>query len=167
MSKFKIMGLMVLIAFVMVIVLVSNGLAEEKGKVAVRCAYTTATTHTLKVPDAEGHINILYEAKGIGFYEKWGPAPIHAVNTVDIIKGAGSFKGYTHTTFSDGSTISAKFEGKTTAGGAPGATPSVGTWTYIKGTGKFEGIQGKGTLKTYHLRPDQFYSDYEGEYTLP
>jgi hypothetical protein len=167
MSKFKIVGMMALIAFAMGIVLVGGAVAAEKGKVVVRHVNYITTIHTLKVPDMEGHINILYEAKGISSYEKWGAALIYTINTVDLIKGAGPFQGYSHTTFPDGSTITAKFEGKSTGGGAPGATHSEGTWTYFKGTGKFEGIQGRGTLKTYFLSPGQYYADYEGEYTLP
>jgi hypothetical protein len=161
MSKFKIVGLMVLIALVIGIGLVGNALAEEKGKVAVRNVYYTTTTYTLKVPDVEGHVNMLYEAKGIAFFEKWGSATVHAKNMVDLTKGGASFQGYIHTTFPDGSTISARFGGKSAAGRADG------NWNYFKGTGKFEGIQGSGTLKTYFPSLDQFYSDFEGEYTLP
>jgi hypothetical protein len=59
MSTSKVLGIMALIAFAMGIVLVGNVLAEEKGKVAFRGVYYTTTTHTLKVPDVEGHTNTL------------------------------------------------------------------------------------------------------------
>jgi hypothetical protein len=169
MSKFKIVGMMVLIAFAMGIVLMADAVAEEKGKVGYRHVFYITTIHTLKVPDVEGHTNILHEAKGIVFYEKWGSALIYQITTMDLIKGAGTLKAYTHTTFPDGSTITLKIEGKSTGGGVgvTGAASTEGTWTYTKGTGKFEGIQGRGTSKTYILGPGQFYSDFEGEYTLP
>jgi len=48
-----------------------------------------------------------------------------------------------------------------------GASSTEGTWTCIKGTGKFKGIQGAGTWKSYILGPGQWYTDIEGEYTLP
>jgi hypothetical protein len=169
MSKFKIVGMMALIVFATGIVLMGDAVAAEKGKVAERDVFYTTTFHILKVPDVEGHTNFLLEAKGIISNEKWGAAIAYQVYTMDLIKGAGTFQGYTHTTFPDGSTISGKFEGKTTGGGAytTGTVSSEGTWAYTKGTGKFQGIQGKGTFKSYVLGQSQYYSDNEGEYTLP
>ncbi len=41
-----------------------------------------------------------------------------------------------------------------------------GTWKAVKGTGKFEGIQGKGTWQFYPVG-DQAYHDWEGEVELP
>jgi hypothetical protein len=169
MSKFKILGMTVLIAFAMGIFLVGDAVSEERGKVAERDVFYTTTFHILKVPDVEGHTNFLLEAKGIISKEKWGAALAYQVFTMDLIKGAGTFQGYTHTTYPDGSTTTAKFEGKSTGGGAgtTGTASSEGTWTYTKGTGKFQGIQGKGTFKSYVLGQSQYYSDNEGEYTLP
>jgi len=172
MSKFKIVGMVALIAFAMSIVLVSGAVAAERGKLTFRHASYVTTVHTLKVPDVEGHVNILYEAKGINFYEKWGAAINSQIVSFDLTKGVGTYQGYMHTTFPDGSTQTTKFEGKTTTtatgvGLVTGIARSEGTWTYTKGTGKFEGIQGRGTLKTYTLGPGQYYVDIEGEYTLP
>jgi hypothetical protein len=169
MCKFKIVVMMVLIAFAMSIVLVADAVAAEKGKVAGRQVFYMTTIQTLKVPDVEGHTINLLEAKGIFSSEKWGAALIYQINTLDFIKGTGTFQGYTHTTFPDGSTMTSKFEGKSTGGGVgtTGMASSEGTWTYVKGTGKFQGIQGRGTFKSYVLAPGQFYSDVEGEYTLP
>jgi hypothetical protein len=170
MSKFKILGIVVLIVFAMGIVLVGDAVAAERGKVTYRQVNYVTTIHTLKVPDVEGHANTLFEAKGIAFYEKWGAALTSMIVTFDLIKGAGTFQGYTLTTFPDGSSTTGKFEGKTTAAGVgllTGIASSEGTWTYTKGTGKFEGIQGRGTFKSYTLGPGQFYSDNQGEYTLP
>jgi hypothetical protein len=48
-----------------------------------------------------------------------------------------------------------------------GSSSTEETWTYTKGTGKFEGFQGAGTFKAYILGPGQWYSDWEGECTLP
>ena len=131
--------------------------------------YYTPTIHTLKVPDVEGHTINLVEFKGIIFSEKWGAALDYQIVTLDYIKGAGTFEGYSYTTFPDGSTITARGEGKSKGGGVgtTGAASSEGTWTYVKGTGKFENIKGRGTMKSYILGPGQLYTDVEGEYTLP
>jgi len=169
MSKFKIVGMMVLIAFAMGIVLVGDAVAAEKGKEAFREVFYMTTIHTLKVPDVEGHAIHLLESKGISFSEKWGTALNHQIFTLDLIKGIGTLQGYTYTTYPDGSTSTTKFEAKSTASGATatGVAISEGTYTYVKGTGKFGGIQGGGTFKSYTLGPGQWYADIQGEYTLP
>ncbi|HMK77754.1 MAG TPA: hypothetical protein VK568_16455 [Thermodesulfobacteriota bacterium] len=169
MSKFKIVGMIVLIAFAMSIVLVGDAVAAEKGKVTYRQVFNVTTIHTLKVPDVEGHAYTLFEAKGILFSEKWGPAVVSMIASFDLIKGLGTFQGYAHTTYPDGSTNTTRFEGKAISSGVglTGTGVSEVTWTYVKGTGKFQGIQGRGTSKSYVLAPGQFYADAEGEYTLP
>jgi hypothetical protein len=169
MSKFKIVGMVTLIAFAMGVFLVGDAVAAERGKVTFRTVYYVTTIHTLKAADVEGHAFTLFEAKGIVFYEKWGAALISQIVSFDLIKGVGTYQGYHHVTFPDGSTITAKFEGKTTATGVSvtGIAASEGTWTYTKGTGKFEGIQGRGTFKSHTLGQGQHYADNEGEYTLP
>ena len=97
MSKFKIVGMMVLIAFAMGIVLVGDAVAAEKGKVVSRAVYYMPTIHTLKVPDVEGHTINLVEFKGIIFSEKWGAALDYQIFTLDYIKGARTFQGYSYT----------------------------------------------------------------------
>jgi hypothetical protein len=79
------------------------------------------------------------------------------MGTVDVRKETSSGEAYLHATFPGGSTYIVKAESK---GGK-------GTFTFIKGTGKLEGIQGGGTFKSYLLDPSQWYTDWEGEYTLP
>ena len=169
MSKSKIVGMMALIAFAMGIFWVGETLAGESGKFVIREVYYATTVHTLKVPDLEGHTNHLIEGKGIGFYEKWGACLLYVTCTMDLIKGEGPVQGYVQYTFPDGSTLTVKFEGKTMRGilGPTGGAQGEGTGTYIKGTGKFEGFQGRGTYKSCTLGPGQWYSDVEGEYTLP
>ena len=160
MSKSKIVPMMALIAFVMSILLMGNAVAGERGKIASRNIYYSPTTHTLKVPDMEDHVILAYEGKGITFEEKWGACLTYEIGTVNLIKGEGTCQGFTQYSFPDGSTFTQKWEGKIGA-------RSEGTWTFIKGTGKFNGIQGKGTWKAYMMSPERWYSDGVGEYTLP
>jgi hypothetical protein len=169
MSKSKILGMMALIAFAMGIFLVGDVMSGERGKNVAREVYYATTIHTLKVPDVEGHSIYLFESKGIGFSEKWGSYLIYHTTTLDLIKGEGTHQGYAHSTFPDGSTITLKFAGKNfgTSRTATGSQGSEGTYTYIKGTGKFEGIQGRGAYKSYHMGQGQWYTDGESEYMLP
>ncbi len=134
-----------------------------------REVFYATTYHTLQVPDVEGHTNHLVEAKSINYSEKFGPSVGYLTQMSDVIKGTGTAQGYVHYTFPDGSTITAKWKGELTGGGPAisGAARAKGTWSYIKGTGKYEGIQGQGTWKSYVLAKGQWYSEREGGYTLP
>lgn len=157
MFKSKIVAMMALIAFSISIVLVGNALAGESGKASGRLVSHSTTSHVLNVPDEKGHIIMIYEGKGIGFSEKWGNYLYTFMGTLDVIKETSSSQAYLHATFPDGSTYTVKVEGK----------GAKGTFTFIKGTGKLEGIQGAGTYKSYILDPNQWYTDWEAEYTLP
>ena len=157
MSKSKIVGLMALVVFAMGVLLVGDALAGESGKASGRLVAYGTTFHVLKVPDVEGHTITMYEGKGIGFSEKWGNYLYTFMGTLDVIKEISSSQAYLHATFPDGSTYTVKVEGK----------GAKGTFTFIKGTGKLEGIQGGGTFKSYPLDPNQWYTDWEAEYTLP
>jgi len=169
MSKSKIVGIMSLVVFAMGIVLAGDVVAGEKGKVVAREVFYRTNILRLNIPDVEGHTMHLVEAKLIHFNEKFGPAVGILTNFADVTKGTGPHQGYVHLTFSDGSTITHKWKGESKGGGTTisGVASSVGTWSFIKGTGKFEGIQGEGTWKSYNLGPGQWYSDLEGEYKLP
>ena len=161
MFKSKYVGIMALIAFAMCIFLVRDSVAGEKGKVASRIDYLATAVHTLKVPDMEEHIIWLIEAKGIYSSEKWGNALVYQIFTWDSIKGSGPCQGYDRWTFPDGSAIDQKWEGKVAGGSVEGPV------TLLKGTGKFEGIQGKGKFKAQMLSADQYYGHQEIDYTLP
>lgn len=41
-----------------------------------------------------------------------------------------------------------------------------GTWTFVGGTGKLKGINGKGTFK-WKMGPESSTTEFEGEYELP
>jgi hypothetical protein len=169
MSKSKIIGMVALIVFAMGILLVGDAVAGERVRAVSREVYYMTTSHTVKVPDVEGHAIHLWEAKGISSSEKLGACLVSNMGTLDLIKGEGTHQGYGQVTCPDGSTFTAKFEGKNIGAGRTntGSHSSEGTTTIFKGTGKFEGIQGGGTYKSYNMGPGQWYSDVEFEYTLP
>ncbi len=82
---------------------------------------------------------------------------------LNLKTGVGSHVvGYSEYTDRDGDKIIAKDKGK-----FPGGLSGAGEWAFVKGTGKFEGIQGKGTWISHSLSPTQWYVDWEGEVELP
>jgi hypothetical protein len=143
--------------------------AAERGKVTGRNVLYVTNVQLIPVGDVEGHNIYLLEAKGIAFWEPWGAALIKQSEIGDRTKGVGLSEGYAIYTFPDGSTITTKWKaGSTRAGsGKTGAGEGEFTYTFVSGTGKFQGIQGGGTGKFWVLGPGQFYADFEGEYTLP
>ncbi len=143
--------------------------AAEKGKVTGRLVFYATNIQIINVGDVERHIIFVLEAKGIGFWEPWGAALVKQSGTGDNTKGLGHSEAYEMDTFPDGSTIMFKIKGETTRTGTgkTGTSEGEGTWTFLGGTGKFQGIQGGGTSKWWVLGPGQWYGDAEGEYTLP
>jgi len=162
MRSIKGVALIAVISLLVSVAVVGDALAGERGKVVVRDAFFSTNYVSAKVPDVEGHAVNFIEAKGMSFTEKWGACLLVMVAVQDYTKGVGPYLGYIHYTYRDGSTISIKIEGK----GKPGEK-GEGSWSYIKGTGRFEGIQGGGTGQYWVLGPGQWYTDSEGEYTLP
>ena len=161
MSRPRIFALIALITLAFGVVLVGDALAGERGKWATRNVNHTTTFQSVKVGDVEGHTLQLFEAKGIAFHERWGVGLATVTATFEDMNGEWRGGGFTHFTFPDGSTYTNRWEGK---GGASGGE---GTWTGVQGTGKLAGMQAHGTWKSDTVVPGQFYSDEEGEYTLP
>ena len=170
MSRFKLIAFIALITLAFGFALVGEALAGESGKVLVRDVFfAQGYLASTKVADAEGHAMNLLEAKGMSFSDKWGPCLLVLSVVQDYTKGVGPYDGYIHYTYSDSSTITIRIkgEGKAAGPGATGSASGEGTWTYLKGTGKFEGIQGGGTREYWVLGPGQWYADATGEYKLP
>jgi hypothetical protein len=143
--------------------------AAERGKLTGRWVFYATNFQSIPVGDAEGHNIFLLEAKGIAFWKPLGVCLIKDSETGERTKGLGFAEGYEIHTFPDGSTITikTKTEATSTGTGKTGSGGGEGTWTFVSGTGKFQGIQGGGTLKFWHAGPGQWYADLEGEYTLP
>ncbi len=124
------------------------------------------------VPDVEKHFSGWAERRGVIIFENGETAAIQQSSTLDSISGQGSsFKGYTTTSFADGSTWVTKFEGT----GTGEKLPSIkGTGEWVKGTGRLEGIKGTFSFTGKTITPftkDETKGDtiieVTGVYTLP
>ena len=169
MSKCKIIALTALITLAFAVSVSPTALGVEKGKVKSRDVYFATNFRSAKVPHEEGHNMFLMEAKGMSFSEKWGAAVGVMTGTGDYTKGAGPCEGYVQWTYPDGSTLTIKYKAQQKGAGAgiTGGAGGDGTFTYINGTGKFEGIKGGGTVEYSVLAPGQWYADGIGDYILP
>jgi hypothetical protein len=165
MCKFKIVGIMVLIAFAVGILLVENAVAAEKFK---WCAVWYVTkSESVNVPGEEGRIINVSEAKGIltvlqgsQRMDRMAGVVVYSVD-VNTKTGTGFNHGVIEFTDRDGDKTYWSFEGKGEKGIFSGPITSV------RETGKFEGLKAKATWSSVFVTPNQFYADWDGEMELP
>lgn len=118
---------------------------------------------TVKVGNVEGHILGVGVSKGVDVVNN---AVFVAKMSSDLVNGNGPQWGYTVTTNKDGDKSFSKSQGKVTTVMSDKGIPLVsfeGTWEFTGGTGKWAGVQGKGTYKGKFIGPGIFTYDMEGE----
>ena len=171
MSKSKIIALTALIIFAFAIVGLSNAVAGEKFK--GRTVKHNVKWEPINVPDEEGHVIAVYEHKGIGTNmegKTFGDGTVSwetGLLDMNFKTGLGSGHGYGVVTDRDGDKYFFTWKGKRVRGEKGWTGYWISQWTIVKGTGKYEGIQGKGTSYTYNVAKGQSYSDWEAEVELP
>ncbi|MGD0459285.1 MAG: hypothetical protein ABSC21_16235 [Terriglobia bacterium] len=140
----------------------------------MKCRETgyTARVNVIEVDDVPGHIIGVGEFPGVLSCDDGSVATTSTKDMFDYIKGSGKFHGYNVATFEDGSTLRIRYQGTAT----PEANGKTSRWEatceFIKGTGRFEGIQGGGSFTGKRLASTpgagaQYYIDYDLTYTLP
>jgi hypothetical protein len=165
MSRSRIIALTAVIAFIFGMIAIDNVLAGEKYK--GRTVKYCTKWEQLDVGDIEGHFIGVYEdgailnnMEGKPFFDGWVERECGIVD-VDPKTGAGVVQCYGEVTEQKGDKIFWSGEGELKEG-----LWEV-DWTLIKGTGGFEGIQGKGHFTAHTPTPTQWYSDWEMEVELP
>ncbi len=93
----------------------------------------------------------MYEVKGLGYLENGEAMAYSGWITVQIVKG--SAQGYALHTWADGSTTVSKASFNVTKSSDGKVSLSEGTFQFIKGTGRFTGIQGKTSFTGRPLIP--------------
>jgi hypothetical protein len=162
MSKSKIVAIMALIVFAMGMVVVGDVVAGEKIK--CRTVWYVSKWDTINVGDEKDHVLGLGDSKGIvsnmegkTFCEGWVGRSM-AIDDINPKTGPTG-EGYITYTDKDGDIMYIKWAWK-----AAGPNP----WSFYKGTGKFKGIQGKGTWSiVFTADPLLYYTPWEGEVELP
>jgi hypothetical protein len=128
--------------------------------------------HIIEVGDVPGHILCVGESAGVSSCDDGGVATISGKFTTDLTQGNGISQGYRVSTYEDGSTLWEKYQNIVTPSPDGKTSRYEGTSEFIKGTGRFEGIQGSGSYTGKRLAPTpgvgaQYYTDSIGTYTLP
>ncbi|MFQ5796558.1 MAG: hypothetical protein ACE5JP_16115 [Candidatus Bipolaricaulia bacterium] len=163
---------------ILVVVLVILALAQETPAetlpVKGRIVQHMTKIEVIEVGDVPGHVVGVMESKGLVFMEDGEIGLYSHVLTFDYTNGSGPFQGYSLITYEDGSIQVSKAQGSSTvaqAGAFGVITLFEGTFEWIMGTGRYEGIQGSGSFSGKRLAPlavgADTYLDLTGTYTLP
>jgi hypothetical protein len=175
MSKIKLFAFITLTTLAFGIAVVGDALAGEKIKVQATNVFhiTEATSHP--VEDVEGHVLILYKGEGVELLKGGELVSTLNLGYLDYIKGTGPFHGYTTSTYRDGSTIVSKWQGEATVSEWKGEgsekvlviRSGKGANIFVGGTGRFKGIEGRGTFSYTTVTPRWVVAEEAFEYTLP
>jgi hypothetical protein len=151
---------------------VATSIAQQKIKVSGKHTFATTAQNKINVGDTEDHVIVLSEYEGFnvstGKNKFMDGALDVGIIFSDLIKGNGSTQGYGNFSL-NGDVIFWKSQGKAvttlSSEGKP-VTTAEGSWTYTKGTGKYENIQGSGTYKGKFFSMTISIYEWEGEYFI-
>jgi hypothetical protein len=93
------------------------------------------------------------------------PTYVKVLSIGDISGSTGRAHGYSTSVIDNGDSTIVRFEG-TVRLKKHGSGINKGTWRYVRGTGKFEGISGSGTFKGEGAADGSSWSDIAGHYSL-
>ena len=164
--KLKRSRLLLIILALIIALGITTASAQDKVKVKYTKYMVVTKYEPKEVPDTEGHIIFQYEAKDVS---SDGRLICYKIAQADYIKGTGPVKGYNECVDREGGTFFDKFEGMSTTKKSPEGKvikTFKGTYTYIRGTGKYEGIQGGGTFHGTMIGKGILTADIEGEYII-
>ena len=106
-----------------------------------------------------------YHGVGLTFLDNGEIATYTDQGTYEWRNGIGTHRGYVIKTYPDGSTTVDRYQGTDKSIGD--LSVSEGTFTFESGTGKFKGIEGKGTYKGTRYGNGMSIIDYEAKVTVP
>jgi hypothetical protein len=159
--------MLMLISFALIFAFgVMTSVAQETVKLKDKRYLFITKMEVMKIDDTEGHIMQITETKGVDV----GSGNVSFSRSFwDVAKGNGTVQGYT--TVMDPDVVNVRFlktQGKVTTTLSPAGKPITtmeGTFSHIKGTGKWEGFQGDGTWKLKMIGEGISVMDWECEVT--
>ena len=167
----KSIGLFISLAFIFALG-VTTSIAQQKTKIAGKMTLTYTKQDTINVGDTEGHIISLCEYEGTnvstGKDKFMDGAQDFGMGFIDLIMGNGTFQGYAKLSL-NGDVVFWKEQGKIATALSPKGKPVItfeGSFTYTKGTGKYENIQGSGTYKGKYISKTITIVEWEGVYFI-
>lgn len=138
---------------------------------AISGAFTVkvAKQEVLPVTAQSGDMLMLVESHGTNKSSNWmDDAQVVNKEIAFLLQGSGPQHGYV--TFAKGEdTVNVKWSGYVNTVMANGQ-PQIsfhGTWEHVKGTGKYQGIQGKGSYKGHYISQTDYVVDWVGQSNVP
>jgi hypothetical protein len=146
--------------------------AQDATMISGKISATYTQQDSIVVGDDMGHLLTLSVSEGENVSTAdnafMDGAKITNMGYSDLIKGNGIQQGYVK--FAAGEDMAfASWEGKVTTVLDTAGTPVSsfgGTFTYIKGTGKFENIKGGGTFKGGFTSKTAYAVEWQGKYLI-
>lgn len=143
--------------------------AGAPSKIGGTFALKYAEQHPLPVPDADGHVLLLGRVQGVnrstGPTEYMDRADVTNLEFADLVQGNGPQQGYI--TMSRGAdTAITQWSGKVTTTLSPQKTPITtfeGTWNKVRGTGRYQGVTGRGAYKGRFTSKTEYVVDWNGQ----
>jgi hypothetical protein len=117
---------------------------------------------------------VLLANKAVGTNRNSGPTPfmdggqVTSIEIADLTQGNGPHQGYIIFSHGADSTVT-RWSGKITTTLSADTKPVTtfeGTWTDIKGTGRYQGISGTGKYKGRMVSPTEYVFDWDGSMSL-
>jgi hypothetical protein len=97
----------------------------------------------MNVPDGNGHVIAVFQLAGLISMQDGTVGQANITGMLDYINGFGPYTSYVSLTFSDGSALYIREEGKSTREGDKGVLTGVDT--IIGGKGRYAGAKGDGS----------------------
>jgi hypothetical protein len=120
----------------------------------------------LTVGDRDAHVMMVARVRGSQQSPDplWNEAVIVYTAVLDLVAGAGDQRGYFVNTHADGDRDWGTFTGTVTTVGA--GLQCDGTWETVAGSGRYEGVTGKGTFRMRITSRDTVEASWDGAYAL-
>jgi hypothetical protein len=144
----------------------TTSLAQEKTKIEGKILLVNTKYEVIKLDDIEGHTLVQHGWKGVDVVTD---SQVFTSGSSDYVKGNGQHRTYSKTVHPDGDVSFNKAVGRTTTTLSPEGKPVTtikGTFSFIRGTGKYENIEGGGKYKGKVIGPGILTYEWEGEYFI-
>ena len=137
--------------------------AEEAGQWFGRAVLVVTSSKGVRVEDRPDHAVSLSEMDGVVFNGDGQPfldkARYQVVNLFDAGVSVGGYKTFTD---ADGAKVFARYTVTT-----PGRLEARGTFEFTGGTGRYQGIAGRGDFRIGWLSETAAWDELRGEYRIP
>ncbi len=130
----------------------AGSIARADEVLKFRTVMHATSAQTQEVGDVDGHVVGVGRYSGLASFADGSVGTANFTYTVDYIKSTGSYSTYFNVTLKDGSVLWYKGAGPAKLDGTTTIFPET-TVSVLRGTGRFEGAKGDGTLSGARLTP--------------